>query len=122
MGMAVAVALLAAPAKAEGDPERGREIFGQCAFCHDPPPDTKAPVAAPNLAGVIGRPAGSYPGFSYSEAMAARGADGLVWTEENLHAFVRDPRGFVPGTVMQFKGVRRSSMREDLFAYLRTLK
>lgn len=116
--LAVMFAMIPLAAQA-ADPEKGREIFEQCAFCHDPLPD--APVAAPDLKGVFGRPAGSVPGYEYSDAMAAKGREGLVWTEDNLHAFVRDPKGFVPGTVMPFKGVRRKSMRDDLFAYLRTL-
>lgn len=116
----ILLAAALAPVQAlAADPDKGREIFEQCAFCHDPLPN--APIAAPDLKGVFGRPAGSVPGYEYSDAMAAKGRQGLVWTEDNLHAFVRDPKGFVPGTVMPFKGVRRKSMREDLFAYLRTL-
>ena len=102
------------------DVDKGRKLFERCAFCHDPLP--KAPIAAPDLAGVFGRPAGSVPGYKYSDAMAAKHREGLVWTEENLHQFVRNPKGFVPGTVMPFKGLKRKSMRDDLFAYLRTLK
>jgi len=112
--------LTATPVALAGDPVSGADLFKRCAYCHDPLPD--APLAAPNLAGVFGRPAGSVPGYKYSEAMQARNAEGLIWTEENLHKFVRHPQKFVPGTVMPFKGLKRKSMRDDLFAYLKTLK
>ncbi|WP_417518676.1 c-type cytochrome [Minwuia sp.] len=116
----VATALVLAPLAADaGDAARGKKIFEQCRYCHDPLPD--APLAAPDLKGVFGRPAGAVPGYRYSDAMAAKNRAGLIWTEENLHAFVRNPKGFVPGTVMPFKGVKRKSMREDLFTYLKTL-
>lgn len=109
------------PLSAEAaDVEKGRKIFERCAFCHDPLPN--APIAAPDLKGVFNRPAGSVPGYKYSDAMAAKNRAGLVWTEENLHSFVRSPRHFVPGTVMPFKGLKRRSMREDLFAFLKTLE
>lgn len=102
------------------DVEKGRKLFERCAYCHDPLPN--APIAAPDLAGVFGRPAGSVPGYKYSDAMKAKNLEGLIWTEENLHQFVRSPKAFVPGTVMPFKGLKRKSMRENLFAYLKTLK
>jgi len=111
-------ALTTLPALA-GDVEKGRMLFERCAYCHDPLPN--APIAAPDLKGVFGRPAGSVPGYKYSDAMAAKGREGLVWTEENLHAFVRNPKEFVPGTVMPFKGLKRRSKRDDLFAFLKTL-
>jgi cytochrome c len=105
---------------AAADAERGKKLFERCAYCHDPLPN--APIAAPDLKGVFNRPAGSVPEYKYSDAMAAKNRDGLIWTEENLHAFVRSPRTFVPGTVMPFKGLKRKSMREDLFAFLKTLQ
>jgi len=55
-------------------------------------------------------------------SFVARKAEGMIWTEENLVAFVRDPRDFIPGTVMQFVGVKRGSARANLIAYLRSLQ
>ena len=117
--MILAAVLLMPVAAAAGDPDRGQKLFERCAFCHDPLPN--APIAAPDLKGVIGRPAGSVPGYEYSAAMMAKRDEGLIWTEENLHAFVRNPKKFIPGTVMPFKGLKRKSLRSDLFAYLKTL-
>lgn len=119
-GLILALAMLMPAAVLAADAEKGRILFERCAFCHDPLPD--APIAAPDLKGVFDRPAGSVPGYRYSDAMADKNREGLIWTEENLHRFVRNPREFVPGTVMPYKGLKRKSMREDLFAYLRTLK
>lgn len=114
-----AAMLTTVPAHA-GDADKGRKLFERCAYCHDPLPN--APIAAPDLKGIFNRPAGSVPDYQYSDAMTAKNREGLIWTEENLHRFVRNPRDFVPGTVMPYKGLKRKSMREDLFAYLRTLK
>ncbi|WP_416899408.1 MAG: c-type cytochrome [Minwuia sp.] len=113
------LAVLPQAAAADGDPEKGREIYEACSYCHDPLPNRT--MAAPDLGGVIGRPAGALPGFEYSDALKDLKTRGVVWTEENLHDFIRDPRGYAPGTVMPFKGVKRKSLRDDLFAYLKTL-
>ena len=40
------------------------------------------------------------PGFSYSPALAAKQEAGLVWTDETLDRFLKDPDAFVPGTSM----------------------
>ena len=45
----------------------------------------------------------------------------MIWTEENLRDFIRGPRDFIPGTVMQFVGIKRGSMRDDLIAYLKSI-
>jgi cytochrome c len=51
----------------------------------------------PNLHGVIGRRAGSVPGYPYSNAMRDAG---LTWNEQTLDAFLRSPTQAVPGTRM----------------------
>ncbi len=113
------LALPVAPALAEGDPVKGEKAFRQvCAQCHIPVPGD--PLAAPNLNGVVGRPIAAKEDYRYSDAFMARKAEGMIWTEENISDFVRDPRGFMPGTVMQFVGVKRSSMRADVSAYLKS--
>ena len=69
----------------------------------------------PNLWGVVGRNKASEAGFNYSAAM--KGQKG-VWTLEELDAYLKNPRGMVPGTNMTFAGIPRASERADLLTWL----
>lgn len=70
--------------------------FAICAGCHDTRADLGHRVG-PNLHGVIGRRAGTAPGYAYSEAMRA---SGIVWDARTLDAFLASPQKQVPGTRM----------------------
>ncbi len=71
----------------------------------------------PSLAGVFGRNAGTAEGFDrYSSAMKD---SGVVWSEESLDAYLADPKGYIPGNKMAFRGLRDEEDREDLIAYLK---
>lgn len=74
--------------------------FQYCISCHSADP-AETGLPGPNLAGVVGRRAGSRPDFEYSPAMRAAGAGQLVWTRAMLKAFLANPQGLVPGTAMQ---------------------
>lgn len=117
------IALLAAlaaspPARAEGDAGRGARVFQRCYSCHSVDPNEK-PLQGPNLAGVVGRRAGTLPRFEYSESMIAAGRGGLVWTDETLDAYVADPQAVVPGTAMGPVRLSNPADRADLIAYLK---
>jgi cytochrome c2/cytochrome b561 len=78
------------------------ETYKWCGFCHLL---TKAergqqPKVGPNLWGIFGQKAASVPNFHYSEALANARDRGLVWTDENMAAYVANPHEFVPGTTM----------------------
>lgn len=121
-GTALVIASLAAtaPVHADGDVGNGAAIFEQfCRQCHVPIPGD--PLAAPRLNGIVGRPVGTEPGYRYSDAFLAKRAEGLVWTEDRLESFLRDPQDAIPGTIMAFVGVKRAGSRRDLLAYLRAL-
>ena len=100
-----------------GDPGRGRVIFNQCVACHVPNP-ADVPNPGPDLRGVIGRPAGSVPGYRYSRAL--RNAR-RTWTGMAMDAFLADPQAAVPGNTMPFPGIPDENQRRDLIAYLKTL-
>jgi len=55
-------------------------------------------------------------GYSYSDAMAELEGE---WTFEDLNAFLADPKAFVPGTKMNFAGLRKASDRANLIAFMR---
>ncbi|HEX6014581.1 MAG TPA: c-type cytochrome [Geminicoccaceae bacterium] len=105
-------------AAADGDPARGERAFQRCYACHSVDP-SETGLEGPNLHGVVGRPAGAVDGFAYSEALQARAADGLVWDEAALDAFLADPQGFLPDNAMGFFGLRDEDARADLIAYLK---
>ncbi|MFL5260379.1 MAG: c-type cytochrome [Hyphomicrobiales bacterium] len=117
--LAILLLLAAAPlARADGDPTRGEKAFRMCSACHSAIDDTNK--VGPHLKGVVGRRAGGVEGYEYSAAMKAVGEEGLVWTEENLEAYLASPKIFVPGNKMAYPGVKKANERDDIIAYLKT--
>lgn len=115
-----ALALLAAAAPAAlaaGDAEKGKVVFKRCAVCHDP----KTNKVGPHLGGVVGRKAGSLADYRYSDAMKKKGDEGLVWTEENIASYLKDPKAFVPGNKMVFVGLKNDDDIANVVAYLNSL-
>jgi cytochrome c len=100
---------------ATGDPEAGATVFKKCLACHKVGPAAKNGVG-PILNGVVGRRAGTYPGYAYSDANKASGA---VWNEATLAAYLPAPREFMPGTKMSFAGLEKPKDVADVIAYLK---
>lgn len=96
----------------------GQRVFALCSSCHQIG-GTAGAAFGPQLTGIVGRPAAATKDFAYSPAMKA---SRLVWTEQNLAAFVRDPGKVVPGTKMRFWGISDERQIADLLAYLRSVK
>lgn len=67
---------------------------------------------------MLGRRAGTLPGFRFSEAMRAAGARGLIWTRETLDAYLADPPAFVPGTEMGMPPLADADDRCHVIDYL----
>ena len=111
--MIEAVALAAV--LAAGDPLRGKEIYARCLACHALAYDR----VGPRHCGLLGRRAGSVPGFAYSGAMKN---SGIVWSAATLKSYVMDPNGVVPASNMMFTGIHNPLQAEDVAAYLATLK
>lgn len=95
--------------------DAGADTFKKCAACHTDAKDAPNKVG-PNLWGVIGRPIGQHAGFTYSEAVKAKGGN---WTWETLAAYLHDPRNYIPGNKMAFAGVTDDADLADLLVYLR---
>lgn len=117
IGLGIA-ALAAGPALAAGNAAAGKAVFARCAICHNGEKGAGNKIG-PNLFGVVGRKAGTAPGFSYSAAMASAG---FVWTNDKLDRYVTAPQAVVPGNKMPFGGIASAGQRADLIAYLETLK
>jgi cytochrome c len=112
------VLILASVSTARADPLRGERVFQRCYACHSVAAgEDKLP--GPSLRCVLGRRAGTLPGFDFSPAMIEAGAArGLVWTRATLDAFVADPQRVVPGTVMDTPGLPGAGDRQDVIDYL----
>jgi cytochrome c len=98
------------------DAEHGKTIFKACATCHT---TDQADRVGPGLGGIIGRKAGTVPGFRYSDAM--KNSD-IVWDAKILDAYLESPQKAVPGNRMPYAGLMNPTDRTDLVAYLATLK
>ena len=116
---AVVLAALSLPAHAEGDAAKGERIFNKCKGCHATGENAKNKVG-PILNGTVDAPAGQNPDYKYSDAMLEKAAEGLVWDEANLAAFLKDPKEVVPGTKMSFPGLRKDEEIADIIAFLAT--
>lgn len=106
-----ASAAAGAPHGPHGDPARGEPLYGRCIACHALAYDR----TGPRHCGLLGRRAGTVPGFGYSKAMKE---SGIVWTVTTLDTFLADPMKAMPGTAMGYAGVRDPQERADLVAYL----
>lgn len=96
------------------DAAAGEKDFFVCRACHQIGPGAKIAVG-PVLNGVVGRKAGTYPGFDYSPANKD---SGIVWTPEELDKYLTNPQAVVPHTKMIFPGLKDEQKRKDVIAYL----
>ena len=101
-------------AMAAGDPAAGEKVFQVCAACHSVGPGAANKIG-PELNGLIGRAAGSAPGYRYSSAMKS---SGLTWDEATFAKYIADPRGTVPGNKMTYAGLKDPTDVANLTAYL----
>lgn len=98
------------------DPARGERVFQRCIACHSVVAGEER-LPGSNLRAVIGRRAGTLPGFRFSPALTEAGARGLVWTRQTLDAYLADPQQLVPGTEMG-PGLREAGDRWDVIDFL----
>ena len=110
-------AIMAASPVAAQDASAGAIIFKRCSICHSVDPG-KGPKIGPPLNGIVGRRAGTAPGFAYSPAM--KNSD-IRWTAGKLDAFMARPSAVVAGNRMAFGGIPDAGQRADLKAYLASL-
>ena len=101
---------------AQADVQKGKIVFLQCRACHSLVAENEPGKIGPSLYGIIGRPAGTSPGFAYSEAL---GKSGISWTPENIGKWLERPSAFLPGNRMIFIGLPDPRDRANVIAYIR---
>jgi cytochrome c len=122
LALAFALGLAASgTAWAAGDAAAGADTARVCKACHNWGPGATNKIG-PVLNGVVGRQPGTYPGFSYSNAMIEFGKQNPAWTPELLATYLHGPRTVVPGTKMTFAGFPDQTDADNVVAFLQTLK
>jgi cytochrome c len=102
-------------ANVTGNAANGKLVFAQCRTCHVT--DAGVNKIGPSLHNIIGRTAGTVPGYTYS---AANAGAGFVWTKEKLFQYLEKPQRVIPKTKMIYAGLPDAQKRADLIAYLET--
>jgi cytochrome c len=97
------------------DAAAGEKVFAVCKACHQVGETAKNSVG-PELNGLIGRKAGTAPGYNYS---AANKNSGLTWDEATFREYIKDPKAKVPGTKMVYAGLKDEKKTDDLIAFLK---
>jgi cytochrome c len=116
--LAVALLMLTMPYAAvaqRGDVERGERMYRACVPCHSLEPNRN--MTGPSLAELWSRRAGSLPSFPrYSGPLQS---SGIIWNDDTLDAWIKDPQHFIPGNTMRFAGMKDARQRADLLAFLK---
>jgi cytochrome c len=109
----VLVAIAVLTGNATGAPP-GEDVFTKrCSGCHARDSDKEGP----RLRGVVGRKAGSVPGFQYSDSLRN---SGIVWNEDMLGKWLENTEAVVKDNDMAFR-VPNPAEREAVIAYLKSI-
>ena len=92
----------------------GVKVFKKCAACHSIA-QGGANKIGPALWNVLGRKAGSVPGYKYSKAMLAHGKS---WSFEEMDGFLTKPKDWIKGTKMSFAGLKNAKDRAAVILYM----
>ena len=95
--------------------KKGKKVFNKCKTCHFV--DKEKNKVGPHLVGIIGRKAAAVEDFKYSDAMKA---SGIVWTDEEILAYIEKPKEFLPENKMVFPGLKKEKDRLAVLAYIKS--
>ena len=99
---------------AEGDSQRGQELYeSRCIACHSVDQNRVGPAHQ----GVYGRRAGRAPGYEYSNALKKTK---VVWSDKTLDSWLSNPEKTIPGQKMGYS-VSEAGDRADLIEYLKKI-
>jgi cytochrome c len=118
-GLVYAAVMIVSAAPARGETANaGPEAFNNnCRTCHSAKAGDNR--LGPSLNKVIGRKAGTAPGYSnYSQGLKS---SGITWDAATLDKFITDPDAVVPNNNMKpFKGVGDETVRAKIIAFLKS--
>ncbi len=106
----MSIASAHADAPVHGDATRGATLYQACMACHSLDEDD----VGPRHRGVVGRTAGTVPGFAYSPALRN---SHIVWEADTLDRWLTNPQALVPGARMFF-AMPNAQDRADVIAWL----
>ena len=102
---------------ASADIARGEKLSKACAACHSF--DNGGPnKVGPNLWKVMGAKKGHSGSFEYSSALANAGGQ---WGYVEMNQFLWKPKKYVPGTKMNYNGIKKPEDRAAMIAWLNSL-
>ena len=120
MPLMIALALTPLPLAAAAAADDGLEITfnDHCRECHSFVKDDNR--LGPTLYGVVGRKAGTQPGYAFTQSLKD---SGVTWDEKTLDQWIANPNAVIPGNGMSppFGGVADPAIRAKIIAYLKTL-
>lgn len=116
--LAAAAALLT-PNMVAAQPDGRLLVEQNCGTCHTLRKG-QGSADAPNLHGMIGRQAGTAPGYRYSRAFMAA-FRGRRWTPELMDAWIADSQAVAPNSGM-VSFHQNSKERSSIVKYLTTLR
>ncbi len=124
---ATAMALsLSVGAAAAGDAAKGEKDFRKCKACHSV--DEGKNKVGPSLFKIVGRQAGTVEGYKYSPSYIQAGEKGLVWTPDQLIAYLENPKQFMRDFLGDKKAkskmvqkFKKQDLRENVTAYLESI-
>lgn len=99
---------------------KGEKVFKKCKACHQVG-DSAKNKTGPILNDIHDRRIGMVDGFKYSKTMAEMGAEGMIWDDANLAAFLSKPKAFVKGTKMSFAGLKKDADIAAITEYLKSV-
>ena len=103
---------------AQAKPQNGKKISKPCLACHDFSSSQKNKIGPP-LWKVVDRQVASIKNFKYSGALIEYKKN---WSREELFYFLENPKNYIKGTKMVYKGLKKVEDRVDIISYLETLK
>lgn len=89
-----------------------------CRECHSFVKDDNR--LGPSLYGVVGRKAGTEPGYAFTQSMKD---SGVTWDEATLDKWIADPGAVVPGNGMSppYSGIDDPAIRKRIIAFLKSI-
>ncbi|MBK9586315.1 MAG: c-type cytochrome [Alphaproteobacteria bacterium] len=102
---------------ASADIEKGAKLSKACAACHSFEKGGPA-KQGPSLWDVVNRDKGSAAGFEYSPTCKDMPGN---WDYASLNLFLAKPKKYMPGTKMNYVGLKKVEDRAAIIAWLRTL-